>query len=149
MFRIGERRYPLLSGAGAAARNVARWNSFGRFVIYCAEHYSTALVEQAARFKRWRIPRTLAYINIEISDNAPIEEVLGDNVPGWDSDDKLASQRFGDRWYDEQRSLLLIVPSLVAPGLERNVLIHERHPAFELVRASEPAPVVCHPKLLV
>lgn len=147
-FRIGPAAQPLLSGAGAAARNNARWNSRGRFVIYCAEHYAAALVEKAAQLGGWQIPRTLTYIRIDIGDAAPVEEIRGEDLLGWDADNKTASQAFGDRWYDAKRSLLLIVPSLVAPGLERNVLINERHPSFALVMASPPERVRCHPKLL-
>ena len=78
-----------------------------------------------------------------------MEEVQLDDLPGWDSDDKTASQRFGDRWYDEHRSLILLVPSLAAPGLERNVLINQRHPEFSRVTASAAERVRCHPKLLM
>jgi len=46
-FRIGSLRYPLLDGAGAASSDDARWNSRGRYVIYAAEHYATALIEIA------------------------------------------------------------------------------------------------------
>lgn len=149
LFRIGSRAHPLLSGAGAAARDDARWNSRGRFVIYCAEHYATALIEQAVQFRRWRIPRSLAYIRIDVPDDISLEVIEADGLPGWDADNKLVSQQFGDRWYDEQRSLVLIVPSLAAPGLERNVVINERHPSFALVAASQPDAIRCHPKLLI
>jgi RES domain-containing protein len=147
-YRIGASAYPLLSGAGAAGNMTARWNSVGRFVIYCAEHYATALVETIVQLTSPRIPRTFAYIRIDVDETAPVEVAQVDDLPDWESD-RTATQRFGDRWYDEQRSLVLLVPSLVAPGLERNVLINERHPAFASVRASRPAPVLCHPKLLV
>jgi len=43
---------------------------------------------------------------------------------------------------------VLIVPSLAAPGIERNVLINQRHPEFARVTATSPAAIVCHPKLL-
>ena len=65
-----------------------------------------------------------------------------------DADDKNASQRFGDRWYDELRTLALVVPSLAAPGVERNVLINQRHSEFTRVTATPPAVIVCHPTLL-
>ena len=96
-----------------------------------------------------KIPRTLVFVRIEIASGASVEEVLPEDLVGWDADDKIASQHFGDRWYDEQRSLLLFVPSLAAPGLERNMLINQRHPQFAHVVASPPEPVRCHPKLLV
>ena len=69
-------------------------------------------------------------------------------VAKWDADDKAASQAFGNRWYDEQRALALVVPSLAAPGLEWNVLINQRHPEFARVVSSKPRPLVCHPRLV-
>ena len=46
-YRIGSSTYPLLDGSGAASSGDARWNSSGRYVIYAAEHYATALLEKA------------------------------------------------------------------------------------------------------
>jgi RES domain-containing protein len=118
-------------------------------VIYAAEHYATALLEKSAQLNSLRIPRTLAFIQITIAAGASSEEVEPDAVPGWDHDAKAASQGFGDRWYDEQRSLLLYVPALAAPGLERNVVINQRHPQFtRRVSATPPQPIRCHPRLL-
>jgi RES domain-containing protein len=146
-FRIGSLRYPLLDGAGAAASDDARWNSRGRRIIYAAEHYSTALVEKMAQMNAQRLPSTLVYARIELPANG-VERIEPSTVPDWDADDKSASQAFGDRWYDEQRSLALLVPSLVAPGLEWNVLINQQHPEFADIVASKPRPIVCHPKLV-
>jgi RES domain-containing protein len=147
-YRIGSPSYALLDGAGAAASDDARWNSRGRYVIYAAEHYATALLEKAAQLNSIRIPRALAFVRIDVPPGASVEEVRPGDLPGWGADDRTASQRFGDSWYDEQRSLVLLVPSLAAPGSERNVLINQRHPQFARVSASSPESVRCHPKLL-
>lgn len=147
-YRIGSRLHPLLDGSGAAASDDARWNSRGRHVVYAAEHYAAAVLEKAAQLSSLRLPRTLVYLRIEIPPRASVEVVAPDDVPGWAADDKNASQRFGDRWYDEARTLVLVVPSLVAPGIERNVLINQRHPEFAGVSATPPAAIVCHPHLL-
>ena len=147
-FRIGSPSYPLLDGAGAAASNTARWNSRGRSVIYAAEHYSTALLEKAAQFNSLKLPRTLVYVRIEIPAGLTVEELETGDVPGWDADDRRASTRFGDRWYDDARALVLLTPSLAAPGIERNVLVNQRHPEFVRVKASKPERLRCHPRLL-
>jgi RES domain-containing protein len=148
-YLFGSAAYPLLSGAGAAGRDDVRWNSRGRFIIYCAEHYATALLEQAAQLNSVRIPRTLLFIRVDVPDESSVEEVRPEDLRGWDADDKTVSQRFGDRWYDERRSLILFVPSLAAPGLERNMLINQEHPQFASVAGSASERVRCHPKLLV
>lgn len=147
-YRIGSPAQPLLDGAGAAASDNVRWNSKGRYIIYAAEHYATALLEKAAQLNSVRIPRTLVYVRISVPPDATVEEMKSGDLRGWDSDDKTASQRFGDRWYDDQRSLILLVPSLAAPGLERNVLINQRHPEFRRLTSSDAEPIRCHPKLL-
>ena len=148
-YRIGSGRFPLFDGAGAAASDTARWNSRGRRIIYAAEHYSTALLEKAAQLNSIRLPKGLVYIQITIPSGITIEEVEERDLPGWDADDRRVSQRFGDAWYDERRSLILIVPSLAAPGLERNILINQRHPQFKRLKPTRPQPISCHPKLLV
>lgn len=148
-YRIGSGRFPIFDGTGAAASDVARWNSRGRYIIYAAEHYATALLEKAAQFGSVRLPRTLRFIRIAIPDTATVEEVRVQDLAGWDADDRSASQRFGNEWYDGRRSLILVVPSLAAPGLERNILINQRHPQFRRVRSTDPKPISCHPKLLV
>lgn len=147
-FRIGSPSHPLLDGTGAAGSDAARWNSRGRYVVYAAEHYATALLEKAAQLNSIKIPRTLVFMRIEIPAGASAEKLRPEDLPGWEADDKVTSQRFGNRWYDEERSLVLLVPSVVAPGLERNVLINQRHPQFALVAASSPEPLRCHPTLL-
>ena len=147
-YRIGSQAHPLLDGRGAASSKDGRWNSRGRYVIYAAEHYATALLEKAAQLNSLRLPRTLVYIQIDIPAGASVEVLAARDLPGWDSDDKSASQRFGDRWYDERRTVMLIVPSLAAPAIERNVLINQRHAEFAGVTATPPGAIVCHPTLL-
>ena len=77
-----------------------------------------------------------------------VERIDPADVPRWNADDRTASQAFGDRWYEEQRSLALLVPALAAPGLEWNVLINQRHPDFPRLVATKPRPIACHPKLI-
>lgn len=148
-YRIGSSAHPLLDGTGAARSEDARWNSKGRYVIYAAEHYATAVLERAAQLNSIRIPRTFVYVRIDVPAYLSVEEIRSQELPGWDFDHKTVSRTFGDRWYDEQRSVVLLVPSLVAPGLERNVLINQRHREFPGLITSGAEPVRCHPKLLV
>jgi RES domain-containing protein len=147
VYRIGSRAHPLLDGRGAA--HSARWNSRGRLVIYASEHYATALVEKAAQLGVFRLPRTLVFARLDIPPDVAVEELTPDGLPGWDADDRTTSRQYGDRWYDEQRSVALLVPALAAPGLERNVLINQQHPEFRRIAASAPEQVRCHPRLLV
>ncbi len=147
-YRIGSRQYQLFDGAGAASSDTARWNSRGRRVIYAAEHYATAVLEKLAQLNSVKLPASLAYIEISVPPGLTIERVDPATVKGWDREDKAASQAFGDRWYDEQRAAVLLVPSLAAPGLEWNVAINQQHPDFPRLSASALRPVVGHPRLL-
>jgi len=64
-----------------------------------------------AQINAQRLPSTLVYARIELP-SAAIDRIEPSALPGWDADDKTVSQAFGDKWYDEQRSLALLVPSL-------------------------------------
>jgi len=117
----------------------ARWNSPGRRVIYAAETYAGALLENLVNTSG-SVPRSQAYVEIEIPAGVSIEEITPEDVPRWDSPSFEAARASGDRWYDDHRTAVLIVPS-VATVVERNVLINQEHPAFSQLRASDPLPV--------
>lgn len=137
-FRIADNRYPIFDGSGAL-RHGARWNSPGRRVIYAAETYAGALLEVLVHTSG-SVPRHQAYIEIEIPAGLAFEELEPKQLPGWDSPSFETARRFGDRWYDERRSAVLLVPSVVT-RVERNVLIHQDHPDFPRIHASRPQPV--------
>ena len=137
-FRIADMRYPIFDGTGAMLYG-ARWNSPGRRVIYAAETYAGALLEILVHASG-AVPRSQGYVEIEIPARLSIEEVTPADVPRWDSHSFRAARAFGDRWYDEQRAPVLMVPSLVT-RVERNVLISQEHPDFRRIRATRPLPV--------
>lgn len=117
----------------------ARWNSPGRRVVYASETYAGALLEILAHASG-SVPRTQGYIEIEVPAELSIEEITADELPQWDSPSFETARAFGNRWYDERRTPVLLVPS-VATRIERNVLMNQEHPDFARIRASEPRPV--------
>jgi len=133
-FRIADMRHTIFDGSGAMLHG-ARWNSPGRRVIYAAETYAGALLEILVHASG-SVPRSQGYVEIEIPAGLSIEEITQDDVPRWDSPSFEATQDFGDRWYDERRTAVLIVPSVVT-RVERNVLINQEHPEFPLIRATQ------------
>jgi RES domain-containing protein len=137
-FRIADRRHTIFDGSGAMLHG-ARWNSPGRRVIYAAETYAGALLEILVH-AYGSVPRSQGYVEIEIPSGLSIEEITQDDLPWWDAPSFEAAQAFGDRWYNERRTPVLIVPSVVT-SVERNVLINQEHPDFRLVRASQAVPV--------
>ncbi|HUK19116.1 MAG TPA: RES domain-containing protein [Bryobacteraceae bacterium] len=137
-FRIADKRHAIFDGTGAMLHG-ARWNSPGRRVIYAAETYAGALLETLVHASGY-VPRSLALVEIEIPAGVAVEEVAADDVPGWDASSFERARVFGDRWYDERRTAVLMVPSVVT-RMERNILVHQEHPDFRRIRASRPAAV--------
>lgn len=137
-FRIADMRHVIFDGSGAMLHG-ARWNSPGRRVIYAAETYAGALLEVLVHASG-DVPSSQGYVTIEIPAGVSIEEVTPEQVPWWNSPSYETARAIGDRWYDERRTPVLIVPSLVTL-VGHNILLNEEHPDFAHIRASEPSPV--------
>src|SRR5215470_13465385 len=108
-FRVADIRHPIFDGTGALLHG-ARWNSPGRRVIYAAETYAGALLEILVHASGL-VPRNQAYIEIHIPAGLAMEEVQPDAIPGWDAPSFESARAFGDRWFDERRTPVLLVPS--------------------------------------
>ena len=145
VYRIADSRHPIFDGAGAAALG-GRWNSPGRRVIYASETYAGALLEKLAHTNIGRVPSNQVYVEIEIPESVEIEILDSAGLPGWDQAGRQASRSYGDAWYDEQRSAVLLVPSMIT-RVERNVVINGNHPLFPKIKASEPRPVIWDERL--
>jgi hypothetical protein len=59
---------------------------------------------------------------------------------GWDAEDCLVSKAFGEAWRRSMRSLLLIVPSVVA-RMEHDPLISDAHPEARQIAHGPHAPI--------
>jgi RES domain-containing protein len=140
VFRVADHRFPLFDGTGARLTG-GRWNSPGRPVIYAAETFAGALLETLVHSNLGRLPRTHAVIEILIPDSVSIESLSGNNLPGWDDENQATSRSFGDGWLMDERSAVLLVPSVITHGRESNVLINPEHPDFSRISASAPEPV--------
>jgi RES domain-containing protein len=55
----------------------------------------------------------------------------------------------GDPCLGERRTAVLVVPSVVANGLERNVMINPAHKDFAKIACTEPRSVEWHQRFLV
>lgn len=139
-FRVADRRFSLFDGTGARLLG-GRWNSPGSSVIYAAETFSGALLEVLVHANLGRVPKTHAFVEITIPDVVTIESLARPDLTGWDAQDQEVSRAFGDKWIFEKRSAVLLVPSLVTSGRERNVLINPEHADFPKITASQPQDV--------
>jgi RES domain-containing protein len=145
-FRIADGRFPLFDSTGARLHG-GRWNSPGRGLIYAAETYAGAILEVLAHANIGKVPRTHAAIEIEIQQDLRVERLPAAELPQWRDADLMASRAFGDRWLAEARSAVLMVPSLVTQGRERNVLLNPAHEDFGKITYSAQEPVIWDARL--
>lgn len=145
-FRISDSRHRIFDGAGAYLHG-ARWTSAGRRVIYAAETYAGAMLEILVHLELDSLGSTHNWIEIRIPRTVPMEEVGPEQIPGWNSRDMLSSRKYGDEWYRQGRTPVLLVPSVLTAGIERNVLINQEHPAFSEISAGNPRKVIWDERL--
>lgn len=128
-YRIGDPNgaYPIFD-ANASKIYPGRWNTPASPMIYTSEHYSTAMLEKLAHGSG-QLPPHQHFIEITIPNGIAYELREVAALPGWDAFDCAESRAFGEAWQKSKRSLLLIVPSVVA-RIESNILINPEHPEF-------------------
>jgi RES domain-containing protein len=97
-------------------------------MIYASEHFSTALLEKLVHGSG-RLPPNQHYVEITIPPGVTYEMFDAAAHPGWDMATGAVSKALGETWQRSRRTLLLIVPSVVARP-ERNILINPEHPEF-------------------
>ena len=131
-YRIGDPAgaYAIFDAAGSELFP-GRWNTPASPMIYSSRHYSTAMLEKLVQGSG-SLPPNQHFIEITIPNGVSYEVVDPAALPGWESSDALASKAFGETWQQSRRSLLLLVPSLVA-RIETNILINPDHAEFPQV----------------
>ena len=122
-----------------ARHTSGRWHEAGDAVIYAAEHYSTALLEKLAHWNG-TLPPNQHFIEVTIPADTSYEVVTADILPDWFTTSGTAARCFGHQWYEENRSAILLVPSVVARE-ERNVVINSRHADFNRLEPGLETPV--------
>jgi RES domain-containing protein len=116
-----------------------RWNSTSSPMIYTSEHYSTAMLEKLVHGSG-KIPPNQHFVKITIPSGVPYEVLNTAHLSDWHSSLCGTSRPYGDTWQQSRRSLLLIVPSVVARE-ERNFLINPHHPEFSKITTGLHTPV--------
>jgi len=139
-FRIGDPAgaYPIFDATGSTIAP-GRWNTIGSPMIYASEHYSTALLEKLVHGSG-ALPPNQHFITITIPRGMTYEIFSPPSLPGWDQMPATISKRFGEAWCLVKRSLILVVPSVVA-RVEHNVLINPAHPEFRHITTTLHEPV--------
>lgn len=138
-YRIVRAGYPVFDGSGAA-RWGGRWTGKGRAVIHAAESYALAVLENLVHFNASELPPHLLVCEIHIPENVSRQLVRRSAVPDFDVDSSYESCRaIGDRWHEEAKTALLIVPSRLSP-YECNILIHPKHEQVATLEVGAPLP---------
>jgi len=141
VFRIGHKNYATsLSASGVAGR----WASAGKKVIYAAESIPLALLENMVRRQGVGFNQDFKIVVIEIPDDISITTISVQKLkPGWrDFRDYSICQPLGNKWFDEQETCLLKVPSAVIPE-SANYVINALHPDFlriKIIQVSDLVP---------
>lgn len=145
-WRIADGRFEPFSAVGASLVG-GRWNSPGLGVIYASRSYAGAMLECLAHAGIGRMPQTHVAVEIAIACTVSLEQHDETILPdGWDDADQRVARAFGDAWIRERRTVMLVVPSMVARR-EGNVLINPQHPDFTGIVAATPEPVVWDARL--
>lgn len=131
-YRIGDPAgaFPIFDAAGSRLYP-GRWNTDASPMIYTSQHFSTALLEKLARGSGV-LPPNQHYIEITNPPGVTYEMFDPAAHPGWDSAAAAVAKAYGDTWQQSRRSLLQLVPSVVA-RLDLNVLINPEHAEFPRV----------------
>lgn len=146
LFRIADSRHPLWDGQGAL-RLGGRFNSPDQPVVYAALTYAGAMLEILAQARIGKLPRQQVFVMAEIPDHLAIERADGSRLPpGWDQPESPSARAFGDQWLAEQRTTLLLVPSVVARE-EWNAVVNLAHPEAQAIQLSKPQPVIWDQRL--
>lgn len=141
VYRLSREIFALpLSGKGAALKGT-RWNSPGTELIYTAINRSLAMAEVAIHFTLATLPDDYVMLSINIPDHLHIERISADQLPtDWRSfPHPPSTQKIGDAFVQENKSAVLIIPSVVTQG-DFNVLINPKHPDFQEIKVAEMVP---------
>jgi len=136
LYRITQEAYSNdLSGNGSRIFG-GRWNSEGHYALYTSANRSLALLETLAHIPA-KLLRNKKYILVTVflPDKAPLKFIEEKDLPNnWDAlDIQHVTQKIGDNFLEEQKGLLLRVPSVLMPE-EFNYIINPQYPSMKQVK---------------
>ena len=139
-YRIGDPdgAYPIFDATGSRLYP-GRWNTARSPMIYASEHYSTAMLEKLVRGSG-SMPPNQHFVEITLPNAVSYEILDTARLPNWADHGASDAKAYGEAWQKQRRSLLLIVPCVVA-RMENNFLINPEHQEFGRVAHSLHRPV--------
>ncbi len=133
LFRISHASFADLSGAGGLY-GAGRWHHKGTLACYTASSRSLAGLERLVHESIEDMPK-LKMLTIWAPDDTSIERYTDKQLPsGWDAlPDSGIARDFSQCFYEENRALLLQVPSAIVAD-EFNYIINPRHADFNTLK---------------
>jgi len=138
LFRIHGVAYDAFDTMGTFLHE-GRWHRRGTRVVYTSEHVSLATLEVLIHSEGKKFPPK-ALTRIRLPDDLKVENAEARSF----SD----SQRFGDLWISQKRSVVLRVPSVAVNNLEFNYLLNPAHPEFSQISQVGTEPFLFDQRLL-
>lgn len=150
IYRLTKKKYQdtAFTGSGAV-RSAGRWHPAGVPVVYASDTPAGALLEIIAHTEASSLLGH-AYVLFTIDlDRDRHLLVLEPEV--WPADWRAlrwptSTQAIGTRWFQDQDSVILQVPSVIVPQ-QHNFLINPQHPHFEELEIDGPTPFEIDPRL--
>ena len=123
-----------LDGEGAYLFG-GRWSSPGTRLAYTSEHLSLAMLEYLVHIDPDDPPKDLVLVTAQIPTSVSRASIAGKQLPAnWRaSPAPSALARWGDKFVEDGRAAVLIIPSALAPS-ESNWLINPLHRDFAKIR---------------
>jgi RES domain-containing protein len=148
-WRISKSRYATTVFDGEGARlNGGRWNSVGTRVAYASESVALATLEVLVGLQDTAILATYSVTRTEFPEDL-VEVLDRRTLPAtWNRHPPSPeTQKVGDVWVAQARSVVLKVPSAIVEA-EHNYLLNPRHPQFGTVLVHAPKPFQLDLRLL-
>jgi RES domain-containing protein len=126
-----------------ASGRAARWNPNEVNMIYTASSRSLACLENAVHRSQSGLSHLFKIMSIGIPDQIKIKTISLNDLPAdWtDYNQMYTTQRIGENWIKENRTVILQVPSSIIEE-EVNYLLNPDHKDFELIRIVKTLPFV-------
>jgi RES domain-containing protein len=136
VYRITRRPYSRRPFDGEGAyRYGGRWSGAGTRLAYCSQHVSLAMIEYLIHIDVDHPPKDLVLASAEIPEGVSRDFVPLALLPkDWRrTPAPPVLSAIGERFVQEGRAAILIVPSVLAP-MESNWLINPKHPDFAKIK---------------
>ncbi len=117
---------------GIGAKNTGgRWNDVGVAMLYTSTNRSLACLETLVHMNAGGLPLNRYLVEIDVPDDIwmAAEVATARSLPvGWDAEPPgMVSITFGTAWVSQNRSAIVLVPSVIVPE-EQNALVNPGHP---------------------